>query len=129
MRGLSVDLRERIIKRYKDVKDAKEVAAYYEVDVSSVYRYVALERKGKSLEAKLPPGRPSFLEQHDGLEAIVRRLVKANPEASLSSYTEAIEQEIGLKISNPSLCRILQKLELTRKKRQNNLKSEMNKHA
>lgn len=36
---LSIDLRKRIINRYKKTKDAKEVAKYYEVNVSSVYRY------------------------------------------------------------------------------------------
>jgi len=127
MRGLSVDLRERIIKRYKQTKDAKEVASYYDVHLSSVYRYVALDKKGKSLAAKLPPGRPSLLEQHD-LEQIIRKLVKEDPEASLSSYSKRLTARTGIKLSNSSICRILQKLELTRKKRPSKQKNEMNKH-
>lgn len=126
MRGLSLDLRERIVKRYKETKDAKEVAAYYEVHKSSVYKYLGLEREGKSLEAKLPPGRPSMLNQHD-LDAVIRKLVKDNPEANLSTYVKQLDQQIGIKMSNPSMCRILQQLGLTGKKRQNNPKNVMSK--
>ena len=122
MRGLSKDLRERIVRRYASLKDASEVAAQFEVSERSVYRYVKLEREGESLEPSRPPGQQSIVERK-GLAEIVRQLVKEDSEASLKTYCERLEEKTGIVMSPPSMCRALQKLELPRKKRPSNPKS------
>mgnify|MGYP000394656810 CR=1 FL=1 len=122
MRGLSVDLRERIVKRYESGKDAAEVAGHFEVSERSVYRYVGLARAGKSLEPNVPPGRQSVLERED-LAQTLQRLVKEDSEAPLAVYVARLKAQTGIVISTPSMCRALKKLDLTRKKRPNSLKS------
>ena len=124
MRGLSVDLRERIVKRYESGKDAGEVAAHFEVSERSVYRYVGLARAGKSLEPNVPPGRQSVVESK-GLVQTLERLVKEDSEAPLAAYTARLKAQTGIVMSTASMCRALQKLGLTRKKRPGNPKSVM----
>ena len=120
MRGISVDLRERIIERYEQGYNAQEVAQHYQVSTSSVYRYVRLAREGKSLEADQPPGRPSILHKA-GLEPVIRELVQDYPQASLQEYISRLEQQTNVKLSIASMCRVLQKLDLPRKKRRSTL--------
>lgn len=90
MRGLSFDLRERIVKRYESGKDAAEVASHFEVNVRSVYRYVRLAREGRSLEPKPVGGSRSIVERED-LEQTLRNLVREDSEAPLSVYVSRLE--------------------------------------
>ncbi len=53
----SLDLRERIVATVKEGVKQLEVAERFRVSLSSVERYVRLERQG-TLRAKPPPGRP-----------------------------------------------------------------------
>ena len=122
MRGLSEDLRERVVRRYEGGKRAEEVAAHFEVSVRSVYRFVKLSREGKSLAAQKPGGQQSIVER-EGLHEVIRGLVEKDSEAELRTYVAQLEQKTGVVMSTPSMCRALQKLGLTRKKRRNNPKS------
>lgn len=122
MRGLSEDLRERIIRRYESGKTAEEVATHFEVSVRSVYRFVKLAREGKSLAAQKPGGKQSVMER-EGLQRVIRSLVEEDSEAELGTYVAQLEQKTGVVMSTPSMCRALQKLGLTRKKRRNSPKS------
>lgn len=122
MRGLSKDLRERIVKRYEVVKNASAVAEQFSVSERSVYRYVRLARAGKDLAPDQPPGRPSLLAR-EGLSAVVRQLVKEDPAASLQLYVDQVQDQTGVMLSTSSMCRVLQQLGLTRKKRPGSPKS------
>ena len=124
MRGLSEDLRKRIVKRYESGKDASEVAAHFEVSERSVYRYVKLVREGRGLGPKPVGGSQSIVER-EGLEETLRSLVQEDSEAALRVYVSRLEQKTGVVMSTPSMCRALQKLGLPRKKRQSNPRSAM----
>ena len=124
MRGISADLRERIIKRYKAGYKAEEVAAHYEVSLRSVYRYVALDRQSKCLTPRPPGGSQSIIKKHN-LESTIRQIVNDKPDASLKHYVDNLAQRTNVQISIPSMCRALQRLGLPRKKRPNNPKKEM----
>lgn len=128
MRGLSEDLRERIVRRYESGKNAEEVAAQFEVSVRSVYRFVKLSREGQSLAAQKPGGKRSIVER-EGLQDTIRALVKEDSEASLQTYVESLQKQTGILMSTPSMCRALQKLGLTRKKRRHAPKSVMRRVA
>jgi transposase len=117
MRSLSRDLRERIVRRYGGGKPAEEVAAHFEVSVRSVYRFVKLAREGQSLAPRKVGGSRSLLER-EGLHEVIQRLVREDSEATLQVYVERLRQRTGVEMSTPSLCRALQQLGLTRKKRQ-----------
>lgn len=122
MRGLSEDLRERIVRRYESGENAKEVAAHFEVSVRSVYRFVSLARSGESLAPNPVGGSRSIMERENLSEAI-RSLVDEDGEAELRVYVARLEQKIGVVMSTPSMCRALSKLGLTRKKRRNGPRS------
>lgn len=128
MRGLSEDLRERIVRRYESGEDAGEVAAHFEVSERSVYRYVKLAREGQSLAPKVVGGSQSMVER-EKLHETLRELVKADAEASLQEYVDSLQKQTGVGMSTPSMCRALQKLGLTRKKRRNAPKSVTRKVA
>ena len=116
MRGLSEDLRQRIVRRYESGKNASEVAAHFEVSERSVYRYVKLAREGGGLAPKPVGGSQSIVER-EGLEATLRSLVKEDSDAPLTVYVARLEQRTSVVMSTPSMCRALQKLGLPRKKR------------
>lgn len=122
MRSLSRDLRERIVRRYEGGRGAEEVAAHFEVSVRSVYRFVKLSREGESLAPRQVGGSRSMLERH-GLHDMIRSLVREDAEASVQVYAERLRQRTGVVLSAPSLCRALQQLALTRKKRRSAPKS------
>lgn len=119
---MSKDLRERIVKRYEVIENARVVAEQFAVSERSVYRYVRLARAGKDLAPDQPPGRPNLLAR-EGLAAVVRQRVKEDPEASLQVYVEQVQDQTGFVLSTSSMCRALQQLGLTRKKRPGNPKS------
>lgn len=124
MRSLPEDLRERIVKRYESGKDAGEVSGHFEVSERSVYRYVKWAREGGGLAPKPVGGSQSIVER-EGLEKTLRSLVKEDSEVSLSVYASRLEQRTGVVISTPRMCRALQRLGLTRKKRPSNPRSAM----
>ena len=124
MRGLSEDLRARIVRRYESGKNAGEVASHFEVSVRSVYRYISLARAGQNLAPRAVGGSRSIMER-ENLQETLRGLVEADSEASLRVYAERLQAQTGVTMSTPSVCRALQRLGLTRKKRPSNLKNVM----
>ena len=74
MKPLSMDLRQRIVDAVKNEKmTAKEAAARFAVNFSSVYRLLQLERDLNSLVPLKPTGRPrsiTFEQEPDLLQQI-----------------------------------------------------------
>lgn len=56
----SLDLRERVVAAVKEGGKQPQVAERFRVSLSSVERYVRLDREG-GLRAKPPPGRPATI--------------------------------------------------------------------
>jgi transposase len=50
-------------------------------------------------------------------QAIVQRLMGANPDATLEELCTGVAAETGVRVSVPTMCRVLQRLGLPRKKR------------
>ena len=119
MEKYSKDIRERvIISKEKEGNSIAETAEKYEVSTSFVKKILRQYRElghieplghGGGQQAKLNSSQIKFVE----------RQVKKHPDWSLAELCAKIEQRYGISISNPTMCRILQKLALTRKKKPN----------
>lgn len=114
MRAYSLDLRQRIIVALEAGQPVGEVASRFAVSSRTVRRYRQRWRDEGSVSARTSPGRPPLIlpEQHEALRA----LVLAMPDATLSDYCQHWAGATGVVVSEATLCRVLQNLELTRKK-------------
>ena len=109
----SPDLRERIVATVKEGVKQPEVAERFRVSLSSVERYVRLD-KGE-LQAKLPPGRPASISA-EAYRALAEQVAEHN-DASLKEHCELWRKKQGTSVSVYAMCRALQRAELPREKR------------
>lgn len=116
MRAYSTDLRERAVHNVESGEcNIPEAARRYQVSEPSVERWLARKRKTDSC-APLPHagGVPRKLA---AAEAVIRAVVKEQPDVTLQELCERVKQESNIK-SDPSLmCRELARLKLPQKKR------------
>ena len=111
MKTYSLDLRQRVAADHDAGLGTKAVALKYSVSQSWVRRLMQRRRQAGSLDPRPPsPGRPPKLVPH---EALVRELVAAKPDATL----EELLARLPVKASTATLCRLLQRLELSFKKK------------
>ncbi len=110
----SLDLRERIVATVKEGAKQPEVAERFRVSLSSVERYVRLDRKGE-LQAKLPPGRSATIAA-TAYGALAEQVARHN-DASLKEHCELWLEEQGTSVSVYVMCRAMKRAGLSRKKR------------
>ena len=117
MKAYSKDLRERVVAAIDKGDQTKgEVAEEYEVSYSFIKKILKQRRElghieplghGGGQQAKLKKQQIEFVE----------RQVEKHPDWSLAEYCAKVEKRYSIVVSSPTMCRILQKLELTRKKK------------
>ncbi len=113
MNAYSEDLR-KIVEAVERGMPKIEAARTFGVGISSVKRYVATYREGRSLAPKKRPGsRPK-------LDGSARRLLEADleerPAATLPQRREFLRRVCGLEVSDSTVSRMLRRLGWTRKK-------------
>src|SRR4051812_39421145 len=113
MQPLSNDLRQRIL----DAVDNKEgsrrkLAVRFKVNTSTITKWLRLRRQTGSYEPRPHAGGVAPTLDGDALERL-RRLVEETPDATL----EALRQKMGVSGSRMIICRALQKLGLSRRKK------------
>jgi transposase len=111
MKAYSMDLRERVLADCDAGMSAPQVAAKYRVSRAWVSR-LKQRRRGGLVPAPGRPGNP----RPPALEAEADRLrqaVRDRPDATLAELRAAL----GLTVSLATLCRALQRLRLTLKKK------------
>jgi transposase len=93
-----------------------ETAYTFGVGISSVKRYVASYREGRSLAPKKRPGSKPKLDEEASklLEADLQR----RPAATLSQRREFLWRVCGVEVSDTTVSRVLKRLGWTRKKDQ-----------
>jgi transposase len=96
MKPLSLDLRERIVARYKAGGLSQAgIAEQFDVSVRSVAKYLKMDREGVSLAPKAHSGGalsrfgPSF-------RARLRRCVELHPDATLETLRGMLKVPVGL---------------------------------
>ena len=110
----SLDLRERVVATVKEGAKQPEVAERFKVSLSSVERYLRLDREGE-LRAKSPPGRPASIST--GAYGALAVQVAEHNDASLKEHCERWREEQGTSVSVYAMCRALRRAELPRRKR------------
>lgn len=120
----SNDLREKIIRFFENHPDytQQEIADEFEVSRSFLEKLLQRWRTTQSW-GRLPPGggQPRTLQPH---EPQIQALIAAQPDATLAELREKIQVSTQLAVSNATMCRALQRLQLPRKKRRINRTSK-----
>ena len=114
MNAYSEDLRRKIVEAVERGMPMAEAAKTFGVGVSSVKRYVATYREGRSLAPKKRPGsRPK-------LDESARRLLEADleerPAATLPQRREFLRRVCGVEVSDSTVSRVLGRMGWSRKK-------------
>jgi transposase len=123
MKPISIDLRTRIVEVYEagELSYAK-VAERFCVSERSVKNFVKQHRATGSIVPKPATNGKTFLIPAAG-EAVLRGLIARKTDASQEEPREQLAREIGCLVSQPTLCRTLQRFKITRKKSRNAPKS------
>lgn len=118
MKPFSLDLRERIVSTYEDEPGSSypRVATQFHVSESTVRRYVKQWREtGNVLPQEARHGRHPMIG--DTALAGLSDLVKAHVDATHDELRQRLAEKMGMTVSQPTLCRALQRAQITRKKR------------
>ncbi len=114
MDAYSLDLRKKIVEAKKWGAATAEVAKTFGVGVSSVKRYAAVAREGRSLAPKKRPGSKPKLNE------VARKLLEADleerPTATLPERCEFLRRAAGVEVSDSTVSRMLKRLGWSRKK-------------
>lgn len=114
MRAYSLDLRQRIIAALETGQSVATVAQRLSVSQRSVRRYRQQWREQGRLESRPRPGRHRKIPIDQ--EAMLLAQVEAAPAATLREHRLQWHAQTGVWVSEATLCRALQRLELTLKK-------------
>lgn len=115
MKSYSLDLRQKIIETYENEPiSQRRLAERFRVATSSVTRFLKQHRETGQLDPKPRPGRPKALNS-DHLQ-VVQDLVSAQPDITLAELCEALHEQTKVKVSEPTMSRVLQRLNLSKKK-------------
>src|SRR3954453_7706789 len=114
MNAYSEDLRNKIVEVVERGMPKVEAARAFGVGISSVKRYVATTREGRSLASNKRPGSKPKLDES------ARQLLEADPgggpSATLPQRREFLRRVIGVEVSDSTVSRVLKRLGWTRKK-------------
>jgi transposase len=113
---ISDDLRQRIIRFYENHDDYTQQDLADEFAVSKSFIEKLLRRwrtTGSSAALPHAGGRTRTLRDHD---ATVQQLIAAQPDATLAELQARLATKTKLAVSQPTICRTLQRLRLRRKK-------------
>jgi transposase len=116
MAAYSMDLRRRALRAVQAQMSSGQVAELLDVSPSFV-RKLRLRwlREGTIKPRPHGGGKPRCVDERG--EAIIGKLVRARPDATLAELCDAYDRRTHRRISEPSMCRVLQRLGITRKER------------
>jgi transposase len=114
MDAYSLDLRKKIVEAKERGMPTVEVANTFGVGVSTVKRYAATAREGRSLAPKKRPG--SKPKMDEAARRLLERDMQERPAATLPQRREFLGQACGLEVSDSTVSRMLRRLGWTRKK-------------
>jgi transposase len=101
-----------------------EAARLFGVSLSSVKRYVGITNRGSSLEPRNGGGRPPKTEET--AKKLLEEDVRSRPAATVSQRRCFLEHLTGKPLSDPTVRRLLKKMDFSREKGPWGRWSEMN---
>lgn len=116
MKPLSIDLRKRIVEAFEQGEGSRStLATRFGVGEATVQRLLRLQRTTGSLEPK-PSGGSAPIVSEETLPRFEEWL-EQDCDLTQDELAQRFEQETGQTISQPTVSRVLKRLEVTRKKR------------
>jgi transposase len=117
MAAYSLDLRKRIVDAIeRGVGTRSEVAKLFGVHETFVYKLLRQNRERGDI-APLPHGGGAQAKLNEDQLMILTDLVAQSPDAMLGELREQMKKKARVEVSIPTICRALQSLGLSRKKR------------
>ena len=116
MAAYSIDLRQKILRAWeRHLGSQRTIADIFGVSLAFVEKVLRQRRTTGDIAPKPHAGgqKPRL---GAAAQAIVQRLMGANPDATLEELCTGVFAEIGVRVSVPTMCRVLQRLGLPRKK-------------
>ena len=116
MQPYSLDLRQKILRAYDQYRGSQRALAAL-FGVSHAFLEQLLQRR-RTTGAIAPPPHGGGRRPHCDVSALadVRRLVQDQPDATLAELCRQLQQQRGVRVSVATMCRLLQRLGLPRKK-------------
>lgn len=112
----STDLREKIVRAYDEgLGSPRHIAGMFGVSRSFVEKLLHRRPTTGDITALPPGGGRTALCQHKE-HLLVRRLIKQQPAATLDELCQAVQHKGRLRLSRPTMSRVLRRLNLRRKK-------------
>jgi transposase len=108
----SLDFREQVVRAHAECGSSAEVAESHHCSESFVRRMTQQMRETGSVAAKSSARTDDQRAYNDKDEAVIRKLIKKKPDATLAEVAAAI----GKPACTGTVCRTLQRLNLPRKK-------------
>lgn len=116
MKAYSIDFREKIVKAYEQGNTSvRKVASRFDVSKSFVQKLLQMKKTQGHLKPRQQGG--GMKGELDGYEVQLVTMVEKYPDATLSEYCEYWGETYHHWVSTSTMCRALQKQELTLKKR------------
>lgn len=116
MKAYSLDLRQRIVEAADQSEQTQaQVAATFGVDLTFVKKLLRQRREHGTI-APLPHGGGRTAALDSAALAGLRAQVQEQPDASLAELQEHLKENQGVLVSQATVTRALQKLQLRRKK-------------
>jgi transposase len=114
MNAYSLDLRKKIVEAKERGTSTTEIAKTFGVGVSSVKRYAAAAREGRSLASKKHPGSKPKL--NEAATKLLEADLRERPAATLPERREFLRRAAGVEVSDSTVSRMLKRLGWSRKK-------------
>jgi transposase len=115
MQAYSEDLRLRVIAAVDGGMSRSEAARVFKVGRATVKRYLALRRETGNLVPRPRRGPPPT--KTSALRALLPVRLEAAPDATLAEHCAWYEQLANVRVSGPTMSRLIARLGWTRKKR------------
>lgn len=113
MKPYSMDLREKVVSAIKGEGSFRKVAQRFAVSKNCVERWVTQKRTEGHLVPRKQGGSVSLVMEH---KAQLMAIYEQQADATLVEYCELLAEATGLWVSQSTMCRTFQRLNLPRKK-------------
>lgn len=116
MKAYSIDFREKIVKAYAQGNTSiRKIASRFDVSKSLVQKLLEMNKTQGNVKPRKPGG--GMKSELYGYETQLGEMVEKYPDATLSEYCEYWGETHNQWVSTSTMCRALQKQQLTLKKR------------
>jgi transposase len=114
MNAYSLALRKKIVEANERGTPTAEVARTFGVGASTVKRYAAAAREGRSLAPKKRPGSRPKLDE--GARRLLEADLEERPASTPPERRELLRRMAGVEVSDSTVSRMLRRLGWSRKK-------------